>query len=105
MRAGTLVACDTARPQNGIAFDDLTTWSPGAVAVQDGRIVSAGAAPAVERIAAYIADLKVVDFSDCVVMPGFVDAHSHPLFAGNREPDFVARQHGQAPPLGMLYTV
>jgi len=105
VRAGTLVACDTARPQNGITFDDLATWSPGALAVQHGRIVSAGAAPAVERIAADMSDLEVVDFSDCVVMPGFVDAHSHPLFAGNREPDFVARQHGQMPPLGMLYTV
>ncbi len=44
-------------------------------------------------------------FRDCVVVPGFVDAHAHPLFAGDREPDFAARIRGEQPSLGMLYTV
>lgn len=39
------------------------------------------------------------------MVPGFVDAHSHPLFAGDREPDFAARLRGEKAPLGMLYTV
>jgi imidazolonepropionase len=38
-------------------------------------------------------------------VPGFVDAHAHPLFAGDREPDFDARLRGDKAPLGMLYTV
>ena len=42
---------------------------------------------------------------DCVVVPGFVDAHAHPLYAGNREPDFAARTRGEPPPLGMRYTI
>ncbi|HMF28601.1 MAG TPA: amidohydrolase family protein, partial [Candidatus Cybelea sp.] len=37
--------------------------------------------------------------------PGFVDAHAHPLFAGDREPDFAARIRGEEPQLGMRYTV
>jgi imidazolonepropionase len=45
------------------------------------------------------------EYSDCVVVPGLVDAHAHPLFAGDREPDFAARLHGEKAQLGMLYTV
>lgn len=45
------------------------------------------------------------EYLDCVAFPGFVDAHAHPLFAGDREPDFAARQRGETAPLGMLYTV
>ena len=32
-----------------------------------------------------------LSFQDHVIVPGFVDAHAHPLYAGNREPDFAAR--------------
>lgn len=48
---------------------------------------------------------ETIDLGDCVVVPGFVDAHAHPLFAGDREPDFVARLRGEPPPLGMRYTI
>jgi imidazolonepropionase len=47
----------------------------------------------------------VLDLRDCVIVPGFVDAHAHPLYAGDREPDFAARIAGEPAPLGMLYTV
>lgn len=105
VRAGTLVTCESDKPQHAITFDDLTTWSPGALLVQDGHVVDAGAPRHVERAVKAKPEAEVVDVSDCVVVPGFVDAHSHPLFAGNREPDFVARQRGAEPPLGMLYTI
>ncbi len=50
-------------------------------------------------------EVRELDLRDCVVVPGFVDAHAHPLFAGDREPDFAARLSGKRGPLGMLYTV
>jgi len=105
VRAGTLVTCDTGKAQNAITFDDLGTFAPGALTVRDGRITAAGSPSDVEQSLAGAADVEIVDLSECVVTPGFVDAHSHPLFAGNREADFAARQVSEAPPLGMLYTV
>jgi imidazolonepropionase len=36
----------------------------------------------------------VVDAGNRVVMPGFVDAHTHPVFAGNRAPEFEQRASG-----------
>jgi imidazolonepropionase len=71
--------------------------------VDGGRIVAIGARSEIERSVS--TDIDDLDLRDYVVVPGFVDAHAHPLFAGDREPDFAARQRGEKAPLGMLYTV
>ena len=73
----------------------------------DGKIAAAGTPADVEAYCAQLgkAAIETLDAQDCVVVPGFVDAHSHPLFAGDREPDFAARLRGEPAPLGMLYTV
>ncbi|MBV9277234.1 MAG: amidohydrolase family protein, partial [Candidatus Eremiobacteraeota bacterium] len=105
MRAGTLVTCNTGKAQDRISFDDLGTFSPGALAVRDGHVEAAGNPADVEKSLKESNDVEVVDLSNYVVTPGFVDAHAHPLFAGDREPDFAVRQRGDVPPLGMLYTV
>jgi len=69
----------------------------------DGRVKRIGAPRDVE--AGLDRNTETLDFADLRIVPGFVDAHTHPLFAGDREPDFAARQRGEKPPLGMLYTV
>jgi len=40
------------------------------------------------------ADLPELDGSDAVVFPGFVDAHTHMMFAGNRANEFALRAEG-----------
>ena len=37
---------------------------------------------------------EIIDARKCVVMPGFVDAHTHLVFAGSREDEFAQRIHG-----------
>lgn len=70
--------------------------------MKDGRIAWSG--PFDELPQPYRTG-EIHDYAGCVVFPGFVDAHAHPLFAGDREPDFAARQRGEKPALGMLHTV
>ncbi|MCA1781739.1 MAG: imidazolonepropionase [Dermatophilaceae bacterium] len=61
----------------------------GAVVVEDGRIAWVGArstAPAADRL---------VDLGGRTLIPGFVDSHSHLVFAGDRAHEFTARMTGE----------
>jgi imidazolonepropionase len=103
LRAGRLVTCDTSVEQNGITFEDLGTIPDAAILIDGDRIAAIGRD---RDVAAHVPHgAEEIDVRDCVVVPGFVDAHSHPLFAGDREPDFAARLRGEKPQQGMLHTV
>jgi len=65
------------------------TLSPWALLIRDGRIGWVGspdAAPAVDRWE---------DLGSALVSPGLVDAHTHPVFAGDRADEAAARLEGQ----------
>ncbi len=104
VRAKTVIPCDRDAAQNGVTFADLGRIDDGAVIIEGERIAAVGRRPEMER-ALRGRVVRELDLRDCVVVPGFVDAHAHPLFAGDREPDFAARQRGEKAPLGMLHTV
>jgi imidazolonepropionase len=105
VRAGSLITCDTDAPQCGIDFDGLGRIDDAFIEIQDGLIIAVGAVPCHPERSRRATQDEDVDLRDCVVVPGFVDAHAHPFFAGDREPDFAARIRGEAPQLGMRYTV
>lgn len=66
----------------------------GAVAVKDGKIVAVGRTDdVIKQIKVYKNTIKV-DASNKVVMPGFVDPHTHLVFMGTREKEFLLRQQG-----------
>ena len=101
MRAKIIVTCAGEAPQNGVSFAQLGTADDAVMIVRDGLVEAVGP----RREIAVPPHAQVADYGHAVVVPGFVDAHTHPLFAGDREPDFAARRRGEPPPLGMLYTV
>ena len=47
---------------------------------------------------------QAYDMGGCAVMPGFVDAHMHPVFAGDRALEFDARMSGTAYSAGGIRT-
>ncbi|MEO9170914.1 MAG: hypothetical protein ABI282_05100, partial [Candidatus Baltobacteraceae bacterium] len=104
VRAKTVVTCDADVAQDGVTFDDLGRIDDAALVVVGDRIAALGQRAEIEA-SLRGREVVEVDLRDCVIFPGFVDAHAHPLFAGDREPDFAAKLRGEAPPLGMLYTV
>jgi imidazolonepropionase len=71
---------------------DLAILVDGAMLIEDGRIVQVGARGEIERLIG--ADDQVIDAEGRVLMPGFVDAHTHPVFAGNRAAEFERRIEG-----------
>jgi len=80
------------RPRVGPELSDLGIIADGALLVRDGRIECAGNRDVVERLIS--ADCEVVDAGGRVVLPGFVDAHTHPVFAGTRVDEFEQRAGG-----------
>ena len=87
----TLTDGPATGPRRGEAMRRLGVIEDGAVAVRGGRIVAVG--PTHELRAAYRAGAEL-DLSGFVVLPGFVDCHTHPVFAKTREREFHLRCGG-----------
>ena len=63
---------------NGSVFDGVDFLPPGtAVRVSAGRIASVGADESLDGA-------ETVDLQGGTLAPGFIDAHAHPVFAGNQ---------------------
>ena len=69
----------------------LGVIADGAVAVKDGRIAAVGPT---DRIAREYRAADELDLSGYVVLPGFVDSHTHPVFSRARENEFHQRVAG-----------
>jgi imidazolonepropionase-like amidohydrolase len=78
-------------PRRGAQMQQLGVIEDGAIAVREGRIVAVGPT---ERIARDYRAAEELDLSGYVVMPGFVDCHTHPVFARTRENEFHMRCAG-----------
>jgi imidazolonepropionase len=73
------------------------TWADEpvtALVVEDGRVVHLGEAPADE----------VVELDGRCLVPGFVDSHTHLVFAGDRAGEFEARMAGRPYAAGGIRT-
>jgi imidazolonepropionase len=81
-----------ARPRVGVEMNELSIVTGGAVLVVGGRIQKLSSRQEIEPLIA--ADCEVVDAGGRVVMPGFVDAHTHPVFGGTRAGEFEERAKG-----------
>src|SRR5512139_250768 len=78
-------------PQRGRALGQLGLIEDGAVAIRDGRIAAVGTTEALRR--QYKGE-EELDASGYVVLPGFVDPHTHVIWAGDRAREFEMRQEG-----------
>ena len=79
------------RPRTGTEMCEVGALADGAMLVRDGRIAAIGLRADVEPLAK---DAEVFDAGGRLVTPGFVDAHTHLVFAGNRANEFEMRCAG-----------
>lgn len=78
-------------PQRGTALGRLAIIPQGAVLVEGEKIAAVGTTA--DLLAAYPRE-PVLDAAGKVVMPGFVDAHTHAIWAGQRFAEFELRTRG-----------
>jgi len=82
----------TGGVQRGKGIGELGLIPNGAVLIRDEKIVCTGSTP--DLLSAY-PDESLFDASGKVVMPGFVDPHTHLIFMGNRALEFEMRLEGK----------
>ena len=84
-----------ARPRLGAELRELSILAGGALLITGERITQVGSSDEINRhIETGGSDCVVIDAGGRVVLPGFVDAHTHPVFAGTRAGEFEERATG-----------
>lgn len=78
-------------PQRGKSLGTLGIIEDGAVVLRDEKILAVGTTG--ELKAAY-PDEPTLDAGRCVLMPGFVDPHTHLIWAGDRADEFEMKMAG-----------
>jgi imidazolonepropionase len=93
VNAEELVTLDggSARPRVGKQMRELGIIRDGGLAIRDGRIVAVGKSADVRN---NVKAENVISANGKTVLPGFVDAHTHLVFAGSREDEFQMRVEG-----------
>ncbi len=78
--------------KTGADMRDLGIVADAGVLCRDGKIAWAG--PMREWKGTLPPDLAELDAAGMTVLPGFVDSHTHAMFAGSREKEFALRSEG-----------
>lgn len=81
-----------ARPRVGLEMRELSVINDGALLVRGERIEKVGSRAEIQPL--ITPDYEVIDAGGRIVLPGFVDAHTHPIFGGTRADEFEERARG-----------
>ncbi len=82
-------------PRRGKALSQLAVIPNGALLTQEARILRVGRTHALEAEARRLR-AEAIECRGSVVMPGFVDSHTHLIFAGSRVGDYEERLRGKS---------
>jgi imidazolonepropionase len=80
------------RARRGREMRDLGIINQGAMAIQDGMIIAIDKS---SEITKNFQSKRILDATGKVVMPGFVDPHTHPIFVQTRENEYALRIEGK----------
>jgi imidazolonepropionase len=92
--ADLVATCAGPGPRRGSAQREISALSNAAVAGAEGKIVFVGTAADAAAAVSLTANAQVIDAQGCTVVPGFVDPHTHLIFAGDRRDELRQRLAG-----------
>ena len=89
---GTIVGIDTARRERiaGADMDSMERIDNAWLTAEDGVITAFGSMDSCPDIQSF----EVVDAQGGVLFPSYCDSHTHIVYAGSREQEFVDKIHG-----------
>ncbi len=91
--AHELVTCAGSFPKIGKEMNDIEIIHDGALIVENDTIIAVGTTA--ELLQTHnVQDMPVIDATGKCVLPGFIDAHTHFVFAGDRSEEFSWRLNG-----------
>ena len=96
LHARELITCAGSVPRRGTDQSHLECISDGALAAHEGRIVYAGPSSALEHHVQPLPGTVLHDVRDHTILPGFVDPHTHAIFAGDRRHELCRRLAGES---------
>jgi imidazolonepropionase len=83
---------DRGEPRRGPEQGSLDLLADGAIAIRDGLIAAVGTTSQV--LAQWDDGAPTLDVTGATVLPGLIECHSHPLFAGSRHAEYAERLGG-----------
>ena len=92
--ADLVATCAGPGPRIGPAQREISAIANASVASLDGRIVFVGPTDECRHAVTLAPGATEVDASGCTVVPGFVDPHTHLIYAGDRRDELQRRLSG-----------
>jgi imidazolonepropionase len=92
--ADLVATCAGPGPRRGSAQRDISAIPNATVAGCEGDIVFVGSAHDAKSAVTLAPHAQVIDAEGCTVVPGFVDPHTHLVFAGDRRDELRRRLAG-----------
>ena len=86
LNSNETITLDSPDSENGLGVIDN-----GGVAINQGKVVLAASTEMLER---KFRSRRTIDAEDEIILPGFVDPHTHLVFAGARDAEFQLRIEG-----------
>lgn len=85
------LAGGSLKPRTGKQMREIGIIQNGSLAIKDGKLVAVGKTPEITKN--FKAE-NIINAKGKTVLPGFVDPHTHLVFAGSREGEFQMRVEG-----------
>lgn len=92
--AQPLLTCAGPAPRVGAELAQVPSIDDGALAAREGRLLFVGPTEVCDRLVEKASGALVIDATGCTVLPGFVDSHTHAIFAGDRRDELRRRLAG-----------
>lgn len=96
--AGQILTCrgSSEGPKRGRSLSDAGLLARGAVAVAEGKILAVGSETDVKRKIGGAEIGRVIDAEGRIVLPGWIDPHTHAVFSRYRPDEYEARIVGES---------